>query len=171
MFLYKEAWEIDDVFLLLEMDWQRLSNVTHFDFSDCINLDMTSFIDVVTLIKCVKVLKYRNCTQVTQYHLMRLADLCPYLVEVDGSGAGVVSATIVYGILYTLRYLQNFSVEPRKEDIGYWMQIKWQFSRKVSFGLSILSALPEAGDVRSLVNKLEDKITKCTGACRIVKHK
>ena len=153
------------------MDWQRLSNVVSFDFTDCINLDITSFIDIVGLIKCVKILKYRNCTQVTQYHLMRLANLCPYLVEVDGSGAGVVSATIVYGILYTLRYLQNFLVEPRDEDVGSWMQIKWQFSRKISFGLCILSALPEGGDVRSLVRKLENKITKCTGACRISKHK
>ena len=133
-------------------------------------MDITSFIDMVSLVKCLKVIKYRNCTQVTQYNLQRIADLCPFVCEIDGTGAGSVSSTVAFGIIFTLRSLQHFAVEPKAVDLAHWMQIKWQFSGKIKFGECILSALPENGNVRNLVRTLEQKMIQCTGACKIQKR-
>ena len=167
--MYKESYEIDDTFLLLDLNRQKFANVVSFDFSDCINMDFTSFIDMVCVVKCLKVLKYRNCTQITEYNIQRIADLCPFLREIDGSGASTVSSTVAFGIIYTLRSLQNFAVEPRAIDLAHWMQIKWQFSGKIKFGACIISALPKNGNVRNLVRTLEQKMSECTGACKIKK--
>ena len=89
-------------------------------------------------------------------HLLRIADLCPNLVYIDGSGAGAVTTTFALAILYNLPKLCKFAVSPLRSEGSVWQFIVFQYSR-ITFGSCIVSSLNCHGNLyRFAQNALKD---------------
>ena len=134
---------ITDFFLFV--DEPKLRFMTSIDISGCVKFDATSLID---LAKCMHVLEfftYRHCKQFSQYNLQRMADLCPYLRYIDGTGAGVVSATVAYGILGALQHLQKFAVTPNPSEMLQWSGLESTFGSRTIFGACIIEKMRYRG--------------------------
>ena len=109
-------------------------------------------------INTLRFLTYRYCSQVKEYHVQQFIDKAPYLRNIDGTGAGEVSAAVAYGIMYHGRNLQKVTLMPKKTELHHWSKIYNSFKNRVIFGSCVVDQLAFGGDIKRMIRFLEQEL-------------
>ena len=123
------------------IDFKDISLITSLDVSSCVSMESTSIVDIMPAFKTLKIFVYRNCKNVTEHNLVRIAMIQQNLEYIDGSSGSCVSFASGLVVLATLNKLQKIAVEPHVSEIYDWAHLIFQFSN-VTFGSSIKNKLP-----------------------------
>ena len=135
--------------------FKQYQDLVVLDISGCGLLDVTSVIDVCITLTKLRSFIYRECTNVTQYNLQRIVELCPSLEYIDGINGGIVSVTCITGMLSQGLRLKKLWIQPDGSEALSWPFIAFQY-QWINFGPAVQELLP----CRSTLSAFE-KLINC----------